>query len=172
LGEVTPGLTVVNVDHRENRTESPEEAAAVTRVIADLVGETWLDPEDASTPRPLGQGDFLVVAPYNAQVNLIRRTLASAGFGQIRVGTVDKFQGQEAPVAIVSMTASSHGDVPRGMGFLLNRNRVNVAVSRAQWRAVIVRSSALTSYMPSTVGELLDLGAFIALCEQKGGQYS
>lgn len=80
------------------------------------------------------------------------------------MGTVDKFQGQEAPIAIMSMTASSHGDVPRGMGFLLNRNRVNVAVSRAQWRAVIVRSSALTAFMPNTADGVLELGAFIGLC--------
>lgn len=75
-----------------------------------------------------------------------------------------KFQGQEAPVAIVSMTASSHGDVPRGMGFLLSRNRVNVAVSRAQWRAVVIRSEELTSFMSSSVEGVLELGAFIGLC--------
>ena len=166
LDGVGPGLAVVQVDHRDNRTESPEEAQAVVQAIAELVGRTWTDPEDNSTPRPLNQRDFLVVAPYNAQVNLLRRTLSTAGLGNVRVGTVDKFQGQEAPVAIISMTASSHGDVPRGMGFLLNRNRVNVAVSRAQWRAIIVRSATLTSYMPRTVDEMLDLGSFIGLCER------
>ena len=66
------------------------------------------------------------------------------------------------------MTASSHGDVPRGMGFLLNRNRVNVAVSRAQWRAVLVRSEALTSFMPSSAQGVLELGAFIGLCQPSG----
>jgi superfamily I DNA and/or RNA helicase len=81
----------------------------------------------------------------NAQVACIRDELDAAGLSAVKVGTVDKFQGQEAPVAFISMTASSHGDVPRGMAFLLNRNRVNVAVSRAKWRAVIVRSVALTS---------------------------
>jgi superfamily I DNA and/or RNA helicase len=106
-----------------------------------------------------------VVAPYNAQVARIRDELDAAGLSAVKVGTVDKFQGQEAPVAFISMTASSHGDVPRGMAFLLNRNRVNVAVSRAKWRAVIVRSAALTSYMPSSPAELLELGAFIGLCE-------
>jgi uncharacterized protein len=110
------------------------------------------------TPR-----DVLVVAPYNAQVALIRRTLADAGLADIRVGTVDKFQGQEAPVVVVSMTASSSEDVPRGMEFLLLRNRVNVAVSRAQWQAVVVRSRTLTHHLPTTPAALLDLGGFIRL---------
>jgi hypothetical protein len=101
----------------------------------------------------------------NAQVARIRDELDAAGFSAVKVGIADKFQGQEAPVAFISMTASSHGDVPRGMAFHLNRNRVNVAVSRAKWRAIIVRFAALTSYMPSSPAELLELGAFIGLCE-------
>ena len=76
-------------------------------------------------------------------------------------------KGQEAPIAIVSMTASSHGDVPRGMGFLLSRNRVNVAVSRAKWRAVLIRSETLTSFMPASVQGVLELGAFIGLCQSE-----
>ncbi len=81
------------------------------------------------------------------------------------VGTVDKFQGQEAAVAIVSLAASSRGDVPRGMGFLLSRNRLNVAVSRAQWRAIVIRSAALTAFMPTAADGVLELGAFIGLCD-------
>jgi uncharacterized protein len=164
LAGVAPGLRVVTVAHEDNRTESPEEAAEVVRQVTALVGTPWLAPEHASTPRPLSERDILVVAPYNAQVNLLRRELAAAGLGEVPVGTVDKFQGQEAPVVVVSMTASSHGDVPRGMGFLLSRNRVNVAVSRAQWLAVLVRSEALTSYLPRTPYRLLELGGFIGLC--------
>jgi superfamily I DNA and/or RNA helicase len=83
----------------------------------------------------------------------------------VRVGTVDKFQGQEAPVVVVSMAASSADDVPRGMEFLLDRNRINVAVSRGQWCAVVVRSTALTDYLPTTPDGLEELGAFIGLCE-------
>ena len=79
------------------------------------------------------------------------------------VGTVDKFQGQEAPVVIVSMTASSAADVPRGMDFLLSRNRVNVAVSRAQCAAYVVRSPRLTDYLPGTPEGLAELGAFLRL---------
>lgn len=164
LEGVTPGLRAVMVDHHGNRVESEEEAVAVVEVVGEYLGRTWTDPRDPSTPRPLTQADFLVVAPYNAQVARIGRALRDAGLTDVRVGTVDKFQGQEAPIAIVSMTASSHGDVPRGMGFLLNRNRVNVAISRAKWQAVIIRSRALTSYMPTSAEGVLELGAFIGLC--------
>lgn len=165
LDGVEPGLHVVSLDHTGNRTESEEEAAEVVAQVRTYIGKVWADPDKLTTPRPLRQSDILVVAPYNAQVELIQRALRAAALGGVSVGTVDKFQGQEAPVAIVSMTASSHGDVPRGMDFLLNKNRVNVAVSRAKWRAVLIRSIALTSFMPSSARGLLELGAFIGLCQ-------
>ena len=78
---------------------------------------------------------MLVVAPYNAQVVLLRRRWTPPACPMSRSGTVDKFQGRQAPVVFVSMTASSHDDVPRGISFLLNRNRLNVAVSRAKYLA-------------------------------------
>ncbi|MUN62873.1 TM0106 family RecB-like putative nuclease [Kocuria sediminis] len=168
LDGVTPGLHVVCLDHTGNRTESEEEAAEVVAQVRTFLGKAWTDPDTSTSPRPLKECDFLVVAPYNAQVELIQRALKSADLSDVRVGTVDKFQGQEAPVAIVSTTASSYGDVPRGMGFLLNRNRVNVAVSRAKWRAVLIRSKTLTSFMPSSAGGFLELGAFIGLCQTTG----
>ncbi|MEX5255092.1 TM0106 family RecB-like putative nuclease [Kocuria arenosa] len=164
LDGVEPGVHVVSLDHTGNRTESEEEAAEVVAQVRTYIGKVWADPDKLTTPRPLRQSDILVVAPYNAQVELIQRALRAAALGGVSVGTVDKFQGQEAPVAIVSMTASSHGDVPRGMDFLLNRNRVNVAVSRAKWRAVLIRSKTLTSFMPSSAHGVLELGAFIGLC--------
>jgi uncharacterized protein len=164
LQGVAPGLGVVLVEHTGNRTESIEEARAVVEQVRLLLGKRWQESPDIAA-RPLQPADFLVVAPYNAQVARIRDQLDAAGLAAVRAGTVDKFQGQEAPIAIVSMTASSHGDVPRGMAYLLNRNRVNVAISRAKWRAVIVRSVALTCYMPGSATELLELGAFIGLCE-------
>ncbi|MGE3326376.1 MAG: TM0106 family RecB-like putative nuclease [Acidimicrobiia bacterium] len=168
LDGVAPGLHVVAVPHSGNRTESVEEAVAVIEQVRRYVGLTWTDPDDATTPRALRAGDVLVVAPYNAQVALVRDSLRKAGLAEVRVGTVDKFQGQEAPIAIVSMTASSHGDVPRGMGFLLSRNRINVAVSRAKWRAVLIRSETLTAFMPSSANGVLELGAFIGLCQPSG----
>ena len=107
--------------------------------------------------------DVLVVAPYNAQVLLLQDSFAAAGMPDVAVGTVDKFQGRQAPVVFVSMTASSIDDVPRGISFLLNRNRLNVAVSRAKYLSVIVRSQALTEYLPATPDRLVELGAFLAL---------
>lgn len=155
-----PGVHLYPVEHQGNSTESPEEADAIAAEIGRLLGTSWTDERGT---RPLAAADVLVLAPYNAQVALLRRRLGSAGLGGVRVGTVDKFQGGQAPVVFVSMTASSAEVVPHGMSFLLNRNRLNVAVSRAQYAAVIVRSRLLTEYLPATPGGLIDLGAFLAL---------
>jgi uncharacterized protein len=162
LDVVAAGLRTVVIEHEGRSVESPEEAAAVVDEVRHVLSGTWT-PAAGEPARPMTPRDVLVVAPYNAQVALIRRTLADAGLADIRVGTVDKFQGQEAPVVVVSMTASSSEDVPRGMEFLLLRNRVNVAVSRAQWQAVVVRSRTLTHHLPTTPAALLDLGGFIRL---------
>ncbi len=117
--------------------------------------------------RPLSQWDknVIVVAPYNAQVNTLRRVLDDAGFAGVPVGTVDKFQGQEAPIAILSMAASSATEVPRGVEFLLMRNRLNVALSRAQWAAYVVYSPELTDFMPTTPKNLGLLSGFLTLVE-------
>jgi uncharacterized protein len=109
-----------------------------------------------------------VVAAYNAQVLRIRRHLELAGIPDVQVGTVDKFQGKQAPVVFFSLAVSSAGDVPRGISFLLNRNRVNVAVSRAKYATLIVRSTHLTDYLPPSPETLVELGAFLALTEEKG----
>lgn len=160
---VSPGVHTRGVHHKGNSIESPEEAEAILAELRQLLGSPWTDEHGT---RPLAASDVLVLAPYNAQVALVRRRLASAGLGGadgVRVGTVDKFQGGQAPVVFISMTASSADDVPRGISFLLNRNRLNVAVSRAQYAAVIVRSELLTQYLPATPDGLVDLGAFLGL---------
>ncbi|MFE3290337.1 TM0106 family RecB-like putative nuclease [Rhodococcus sp. NPDC059234] len=163
LADVEPGVTALYVEHDGNSTESEQESGAILAEVRALLGRDWSDPQSFEGVRPLGQSDILVVAPYNAQVGLLRRTLADAGLGEVLVGTVDKFQGREAAVVLMSMTASSIDDVPRGMGFLLSRNRLNVAVSRGKWRAVIVRSPVLTHYLPSTPAGLAELGAFMRM---------
>jgi uncharacterized protein len=156
-----PGVRILTVDHDGNSTDSPEEADAIVAEIATLIGASWSD--EHGPPRPLTQDDVLVVTPYNAQVVLLRERLDAAGLESVRAGTVDKFQGQQAPVVFVSMTASSIDDVPRGIAFLLNRNRLNVAVSRAKYLCVIARSPLLTEYLPSTPDRLIELGAFLSL---------
>ncbi len=96
LTEVDPGLEVVTIPHSGNRTMSIEEAAVIVDRVASMVGRLeWSDPADPTTPRLLGQADVLVVAPYNAQRTLISDLLAEAGFPDVQVGTVDKFQGKE-----------------------------------------------------------------------------
>ncbi|MGO9522276.1 DEAD/DEAH box helicase, partial [Mycobacterium sp.] len=163
LAGYQPGVHVLPVAHQNNSTESPEEADAVAAEITRLLGAPWTHERGT---RPLAASDVLVLAPYNVQVALVRHRLDAAGLDGVRVGTVDKFQGAQAPVVFISMTASSIEDVPRGISFLFNRNRLNVAVSRAQYAAVIVRSRLLTEYLPATPAGLIDLGAFLALTDQ------
>lgn len=163
LAGVPAGIETVMVPHSGNITSSPEEAAEVVRQVGRHLGLTW---HDEAGRRPMGPADILVVAAYNAQVNLIRDALDSAGHAAVRVGTVDKFQGQEAAVVMVSMACSAVAEAPRGMEFLLSRNRINVAVSRGKWRAVVVRAPELTNYLPTHPEGLEQLGGFIGLCQR------
>ena len=167
LDGMQPGVHTVSVEHHDNTTESYEEAEEVCRQIQKILGSPWTDPDTHVGTRPLGPSDFIVVAPYNSQVHLIRDTLDGAGLGDVLVGTVDKFQGRQAPVAILSMTTSNLGDSPRGAGFLLSRNRLNVALSRGQWAAIVVQSATLTQYLPSTPDGLEMLGAFMSIGQPK-----
>ena len=131
---VGAGLRYVPVEHEGRSQSAPEEAEAIAAEIERLVGRTFTDAEGGT--RPLRHQDVLVVAPYNQQVHTLRETLPEA----VRVGTVDKFQGQEAPVVFYSTTSSSGEEIPRGLEFLFSRNRLNVAISRAQCLAVLVGS--------------------------------
>ncbi|HZE61043.1 MAG TPA: TM0106 family RecB-like putative nuclease [Burkholderiales bacterium] len=134
------GPFLVEVAHEGNQSRSNEEIDAVERIVRHLLaGTQWTDQEGRT--RPLEPSDVLVVAPYNAQVSALRRTLAPLGV--IRVGTVDKFQGQEAAIVIYSCTASSPQDAPRGMAFLYDPHRFNVATSRARGAVIVVSSPAL-----------------------------
>ncbi|WP_396427070.1 TM0106 family RecB-like putative nuclease [Leifsonia shinshuensis] len=165
LGGVMPGLHPVPVLHVGNSTASPEEARSVVELVDDLLGRSWNDPAAGRDDSPLGEDDIIVVTPYNAQLAEVRALLDAAGHRGVRVGTVDKFQGQEAAVAIVSLAASSAVDVPRGMSFLLMKNRLNVAISRAKWAAYLVHSPELTEFLPTTPAGVGELSAFIRLVE-------
>ncbi len=132
------GLRFVPVEHDANQSDSPEEVEKVNELVERLLDNaTWADKE--SKVRRITLGDILIVAPYNAQVSRLLRRLQRGA----RVGTVDKFQGQEAPVVIYSMATSTPQDAPRGMEFLYSGNRLNVATSRAQCVTVLVASPAL-----------------------------
>jgi superfamily I DNA and/or RNA helicase len=162
LDGIEPGLTPVPVAHVGNTTCSPEEADVVVELLRDLLGREWTDTADA-TARPLTQRDVIVVTPYNAQLTEVRRALDTAGYTDVPVGTVDKFQGQEAAVAIVSLAASSAAAAPRGVEFLLLKNRLNVAISRAKWAAYLVYSPGLLDTLPRTPEGVAQLSAFIRL---------
>ncbi|MFC8599278.1 TM0106 family RecB-like putative nuclease [Isoptericola sp. NPDC057191] len=165
LDGVAPGVHHVPVEHSGRGVASPEEAQEVVRQATDVVGRAWTA-GPGQPARPLEPRDVVVLAAYNAQVWAVRRALDAAGLSGVRVGTVDRFQGSEAPVAIVTLAASSAHDVPRGTGFLLSRHRINVAVSRGQWCAIVVRSPELTDYLPHSPEGLGRLGAFLGLCDR------
>lgn len=160
LSGVDPGVTGVPVAHHGNSVVAPEEVDEVLAQLADLIGRDWTD---GDTTRQLTPAEVLIVAPYNAQVWAIRQALDESPFAAARVGTVDKFQGQEAPVVLVSLAASSAEAAPRGMDFLLNRNRLNVAISRAQWCARVIHSPAIADYLPRRPEQLGELGAFLQI---------
>ncbi|MCE1177915.1 MAG: TM0106 family RecB-like putative nuclease [Micrococcales bacterium] len=169
LDGIEPGVHLVTVEHRHNTQSSPEEAERVVSLARELIGTLWDDPDDqdeSGAPigaRPLTAADIVVVTPYNRQAGLLRRVLDEAGLADTQVGTVDRFQGREAAVVILSMAASAREDVSRGMGFLLDRHRLNVSISRGKWAAYVVCSNVLTDFVPSSPRELLALGAFMHL---------
>lgn len=165
LDGIAPGLHLQHVEHRDNTVSSAEEADAVVEIIRDLLGRSWSDPDEGTGARPLSAEDILVVTPHNAQVTRLREALDKAGCKRVRAGTVDKFQGQEGAVVLISMAASARSDVSRGMAFLLDRNRLNVALSRGKWAAYLVCSPELTDFAPRTPAELMLLGSFLRLTE-------
>lgn len=168
LQGVEPGVVSYPVEHAGCSVRSVQEAQAVVDCVRELLGREWV-PAAGAEPRPLAAEDCIVVAAYNAQVDCVREALIAAGLADssgagVRVGTVDKFQGQEAAVVLVSL-ASSRVDSGRGAGFVLSPNRLNVAVSRGQWQAVLVHSPWVARSVPQDVEEVLALSGFAGLVE-------
>jgi len=135
------GLRVVEVPHQGNTNASPEEAGVVAQIAESFGSNSWRDRHGAV--HAVGRDGILIVTPYNAQIRAIQSALAARGLTGLRVGTVDKFQGREAPVVIYSMATSSADEAPRGLEFLYDRHRLNVATSRARAMAIIVASPDL-----------------------------
>ncbi len=154
------GLRFVPVDHEGNRTRSLEEADVVARLASELLGRTVTDARGATSR--LAPEDILVIAPYNAQVAALHDVVPPG----VRVGTVDRFQGQQAPVVLYSLTASSAAEIPRGIGFLLSTHRLNVAVSRAQALVVVVASPALLQAPVRTAAQLRQVNALCRYVEE------
>ena len=155
FSELATGVQLRLVDHDGRKSASPEEADTVHQLVGEIVGQTWTD--QAGNTRTLGLDDILVVTPYNAQVRRLVDTIGA----DARIGTVDLFQGQEAPVVIYSMAASSAELAPRGIDFLYDLHRLNVAISRAQGAAIIVCSPQL---IPPPCHNVSQLPAVSALC--------
>jgi uncharacterized protein len=160
------GIQFVAADHEGCSQKSDIEGTIVRELYGRFVGQEFRD-KDGSI-RPVTGQDVLVVTPYNMQVNYLRSVLPQGA----RIGTVDKFQGQEAPIVIVSMVTSSAEDLPRHMEFLYSRNRLNVAISRAQCLAVVVANPRLLEYPCRTINQMKLVNTFCWLhhyAAQDGG---
>ena len=142
------GIVFLPVAHEGCAQSSDEEVSAIEGLVKELARRQFVD--KAGNPRSMTFDDILLVAPFNMQVRRLRERLGNAA----RVGSVDKFQGQEAPVVLVSMCASSLDEAPRGADFLLSPNRLNVAVSRAQVLAIVVASPGLMTTRCRTIDEM------------------
>jgi uncharacterized protein len=165
-GRVTreAGVLFVPVEHEGNTQGSDEEAEVIRGIVGELLRceRTDLSGDVAGEVRP---EDILVVAPYNMQVRKLKRVLPRG----VPVGSVDKFQGQQAPVVIVSMCASDGNESPRGIEFLLNPNRLNVALSRAESLAIVVGNPRLARTRCSTVGQMGLVNLFCRVVEEGRG---
>jgi predicted RecB family nuclease len=146
------GLELVPVEHFGNSSHSEEEVAKVLELTRELTAK-------------VGADEVLIVAPYNAQVDSIRDALDANGFAAVQVGTVDKFQGREAMVVIISLASSTAEDAPRGLEFLLDRNRLNVALSRAKTNSYLVHSPALIRSRFTSVEDVKAVSRLAGLLE-------
>jgi uncharacterized protein len=154
------GLRYLAVPHSGNSQQSAEEAEVIAREVADLLaGGSFIDCDGRN--RRLTAADILVVAPYNMQVRCLLQALPAG----VEVGTVDKFQGRQAPVVFFSMASSAGDDVPRGVEFLFSRNRLNVAISRAKALAVIVCSPRLMETRCRTIDQMRLANGLCAFAE-------
>ena len=153
------GILFVPVEHDGNAQASDEEVDAIRRVVTEISGRKFTDPK---SPRPVSLDDLLFVAPYNMQVRRLRAALGDAA----SVGSVDKFQGQERPVVVLSMCASPGEFGPRGSEFLLDIHRLNVAISRAQSLAVVVGDPRLARAAAASIEEMRRLNLLCRLVAQ------
>src|SRR5665213_46017 len=154
------GLAFLPVCHEGNVQESPEEADAIRTTVDQLLKMTKID-EKGLPAGPVMPGDIMVVAPYNMQVRLLRRQLPAG----IRIASVDKFQGQEAEVVIVSMCSSFGEYGSRGLAFILDQNRLNVAISRARALAIVVGDPRITTSGAGSIPEMRRLNLYCRLVQ-------
>ena len=167
--EFGTGLRWLEARHSRRSTESGEEAELVAEQIALMVGTKWVNQKGET--RALEGRDFMVVAPYNDQVRLLQARFRTVPeLSTVQVGTVDKFQGREAPVVFFTMTTSSADDMPRGPEFLFSRNRLNVAVSRARCLAYLVCTEELLNSRAVDIDDMRLISTLSAFVEYAAGE--
>lgn len=154
------GIIYVPVEHEGNTQASDEEVTEIKKLVKELSGRIFINKKGEK--KPIDWSDILFVTPYNYQVNKLREALGK----EARVGSVDKFQGQEAPIVFLSMCASNAAESPRGLDFLLDKHRLNVAISRAQCLAIVVASPFLTQILATNVKQLEIANVFCRLINQ------
>lgn len=156
------GLVFLPVEHEGNSQASDEEVNVAVSVAQELLGRRWVP--KAGESRQLTIDDILFIAPYNMQVRRLHEALPQGA----RVGTIDKFQGQEAAVVVISMCSSAGETGPRGLSFLLDRNRLNVAISRAQSLAVVIGDPRIARSSCGTVADLEQLNLYCRILDEGG----
>lgn len=154
------GLYLLPVAHSGNQNCSPEEAQAVGRLVRAILASKATLVDRERQEKPITLDDIVIITPYNAQVFEVQQCLPGA-----RIGTVDKFQGQEAPIAIYSTATSSHADAPRGMEFLYSLNRLNVATSRAKCVSILVGAPQIFEAECRTLRQIQLANAFCRYLE-------
>ena len=154
------GVVFSGVEHEGSIQQSDEEVARAKAIYAALIGQPYTDTNGIT--QPLTLNDFLFIAPYNAQVRALRSALPTGA----RVGSVDKFQGQEAPICILSLCSSFGEYGSRGLAFILDRNRINVAISRAKCLAIVVADPRIAATNASSLDEMVLLNLFCKLAKQ------
>ncbi|HBI21280.1 MAG TPA: helicase, partial [Legionella sp.] len=158
---VEAGIISIPVAHEGNTQASDEEVEEIVTLAHQLLGRQYT--EKNGTERAIDWDDMLFMAPYNHQVNKLKIALGE----RAHVGSVDKFQGQEAPIVFLSMCASNANESPRGINFLFDKNRLNVAISRAQSMAIVVYSPALLETSPTNMDQIAMINTFCRLIQHR-----
>ena len=154
------GIVLINANHKEVcRQKSEEEGSIVKDNYNELLGSTFLD--ENNNKRIITEEDILVVAPYNVQVNYLKSILPKSA----KVGTIDKFQGQQAPATIISMTTSDPESLPRNIDFFFSRNRLNVAISRSQCLSIVVINKRILEISCKKIRHMHLVNTFMKLLE-------
>ena len=154
---IESGVQFVGIEHDGNIQKSDEEVTRVCEIFEELIGHSYTSSD--GTTKALELDDFLFISPYNAQVRALQAALPIGA----RVGSVDKFQGQEAPVCILSLCCSYGEYGSRGLAFILDRNRINVAISRAQCLAIVIADPRIASAPANTIAEMMLINIFCKL---------